>query len=167
MRVVARLPALGYRLGMHFTLNSQLAIEAPAARVWQVIVDLPRYAEWNPFVVAARSTLVVGAPILMWVQIAPFMSQPQRERIVECVPEERLAWGIGGGRLSPLDSRRVHQLRAAGPHRTDYRSEFELSGPLVGVVRGLLGRRLAWGFEASTAALKQRAEQLEREAAGG
>jgi len=152
---------------MRFELHSELEIEAPVSRVWQVICDLPRYPEWNPFVVAARSTLEVGAPILMWVRVTPFASQPQRERIVECVPERRLCWGIGGGRFSPLDSSRCHTLEEEPNDRTRYRSDFALSGPLVPFTRALLGRRLSWGFEASTEALKKRAERLERERCAG
>src|SRR4051812_34036771 len=45
--------------------SDPVEIEAPAAIVWQVLTDMPRYGEWNPFCVGARSTLEMGAPVFM------------------------------------------------------------------------------------------------------
>jgi hypothetical protein len=63
------------------TIDHVLEIEAPAERVWAVIVDLDAYPAWNPFVVACQSTLVAGDPIWMRVRIFRFFVQPQRETI--------------------------------------------------------------------------------------
>ena len=38
-------------------------IDAPAAFVWDVLVDYRRYPEWNPYTVAADSSLELGARI--------------------------------------------------------------------------------------------------------
>ena len=158
-----------YRLAMAFELDESRLIEAPIERVWSVIVDLPAYSEWNPFVVAARSTLVVGDPIRMRVRLVPPLVQPQRETILECVPEQRLVYGLDG---SGIRSRRTHELASASPVDRDransgetatrYRSHFRLEGRLEPLTRRLLGRRLTMGFEAMTRALALRAEELHR-----
>ena len=137
-----------------------LEIDAPAERVWEVITDLDRYPEWNPFVVACRSSLAVGAPIEMRVRVFRSFAQPQRERIFEHVPGRRLCYGVPMRPLGALASRRCHELEPRGAARTRYVSRFELSGWLAPVVRLLLGRRLAAGFAAMSAALKARAEAL-------
>jgi hypothetical protein len=149
-----------------FRIEETLEIDAPADVVWQVITDLPRYGEWNPFVVACRSTLVVGETIEMRVRIFSGLAQPQRETVLEHLPLERLCYGLPGGRLGALASRRCHELRAAGAGRTRYQSRFELSGFLSPVVRALLGARLERGFGAMTAALRRRAEDLGGRRAG-
>lgn len=136
-----------------------LEIEAPAERVWEVITDLDRYPEWNPFVVACRSSLAVGAPIEMRVHVFRSFAQPQRETIFEHVPGRRLCYGVPMGSLGALASRRCHHLEPRGAH-THYVSEFELRGWMAPVVRLLLGRRLAAGFAAMSAALKARAEAM-------
>lgn len=141
-------------------LDETVTIDAPAAVVWAVITDLPRYGEWNPFVVACRSTLAVGDPVVMRVHVFPAFAQSQRETVLEHVSGERLCYGIAGDRLGALASRRCHAVTAQGAHRSRYRSHFVLSGFLAPVVRGLLGARLARGFHAMTAALARRAEQL-------
>lgn len=151
---------------MAFVLRETLEIEAPVALVWEVIADLPRYPEWNPFVVAARSSLEVGDPIFMRVRLFPFFVQPQRETVLECLPQQRLCYGVAGIPLYALRSLRSHELRPDGPERTHYRSHFELDGWLAPLTRALLGRRLERGFGAATRALKERAEHLRRENRG-
>jgi hypothetical protein len=163
---VARAERLGYRWGVVFVLRETLEIEAPIARVWEVIADLDRYPEWNPFVVAVRSSLEVGAPIVMRVRVLPFFAQPQRETVLECLPERRLCYGVEGIPLNALRSHRYHELRPEGPERTYYCSHFELDGWLAPLTRALLGRRLERGFAAATRALKERAELLQRESRG-
>ena len=143
-----------------FVIEHVHEIEAPAERVWQVIVELDRYPEWNPFVVACRSTLAVGAPIEMRVRVFPFFAQPQREQIFEHVPGRRLCYGLPGRPLGALASRRCHELEPLSPARSRYRSRFELSGRLAPLVRLLLGARLRAGFAAMSAGIRTRAETL-------
>ncbi|MFQ5415788.1 MAG: SRPBCC domain-containing protein [Myxococcota bacterium] len=148
---------------MPFALRSTLEIAAPVDSVWEVICDLDRYGEWNPFVVGACSSLVVGEPISMRVRLLPFLVQSQTETILTHVPLRSLCYGVTSAPLGSVRSRRCHELRALSQLRTAYRSEFELEGWLAPVVRGLLGRRMALGFEAATAALGRRSEQLYRD----
>lgn len=135
-------------------------VEAPAERVWQVICDLPRYPEWNPFVVRCTSTLAVGDPIDMRVRVFPFWAQPQRERILEHRPGRHLCYGIGPSLLDALASRRCHHVTTLDARRSRYVSRFELSGWLSPWVARMLGRRLEAGFAAMSAALCARAEAL-------
>ncbi len=147
---------------MAFVLRDALEIEAPVALVWGVITDLPRYPEWNPFVVRVRSSLGVGDSIAMRVRVTPLFAQPQRETILECLPQQRLCYGVRGVPGNALRSTRCHELHPQGSERTNYCSHFELDGWLAPLTRTLLGRRLAWGFGAASRALKERAELLHR-----
>jgi len=47
------------------TVSQMVEINAPAKVVWDVICDMPRYNEWNPFCVRAVSTLEMGAAVEM------------------------------------------------------------------------------------------------------
>ena len=141
-------------------ISETLEVAAPAATVWNVITDLARYPEWNPFVVACRSTLEPGAPIDMRVRVLPFVAQPQRETIFTHVPGRRLSYGVAPMRLGALASERSHAVEPLAADRARYVSDFRLDGWLAPVVDALLGRRLAAGFAAMTAAIKARAEAL-------
>ncbi len=148
-------------------LQHRLEIAAPAATVWEVVTDLPRYGEWNPFVVACESTLAVGDPITMRVRVLPFFAQPQRETMLRHEPGRLFCYGLPGGPLRSLASSRSHEVAPEGPERAVYTSHFELEGWLEPVVRGLLGRRLAWGFGAMSEAIRERAEALHARARPG
>jgi hypothetical protein len=141
-----------------FIIEHDLEVAAPAERVWAVIADLDRYGEWNPFVVACRSSLEVGTPIDMRVRVLPWFAQPQRETILEHEPGRRLCYGVPGDALGALRSRRCHEVTALAPARARYVSRFALSGWLMPVVRGLLGSRLRAGFEAMSTGIQRRAE---------
>jgi hypothetical protein len=139
-------------------IDHTLEIAAPAPTVWSVITDLDRYPEWNPFVVACRSPLAPGSPIVMRVRVFPGFAQPQTETIFDHVPGRFLSYGVGPMPFGMLMSRRSHEVTALGADRARYESRFELTGRLEPVVRALLGRRLAAGFAAMSAAIKVRAE---------
>lgn len=145
---------------MTFAVRDVLEIAAPPERVWNVIIDLPRYPEWNPFVIAARSTLVVGDPIDLRVRLVPGLPITQHEFVTECVAGQRLCYGIRPLPAGLLRSRRCQEVRAAGGGHSHYTSEFELSGRLAPLTRLLLGTRLEAAFRAAAAALKRRAEAL-------
>ena len=54
----------GYR-DDYVARSKVVEINAPAQVVWEILVDLPRYGEWNPFCIAATSTFKMGDPINM------------------------------------------------------------------------------------------------------
>lgn len=139
-------------------ITQTLEVAAPATTVWSVITDLPRYPEWNPFVVACRSTLEPGTTIAMRVRVFPRFAQPQSEQIFEHVPGRCLSYGIPMRPFGSLASRRSHDVVEIAPERARYVSRFELSGWLAPLVSVLLGARLAKGFGAMSAAIKARAE---------
>jgi hypothetical protein len=148
--------------GIGLTIEHVLEIEAAAERVWGVIADLDAYPAWNPFVVACRSTLVVGDPIWMRVRIFSAFAQPQRETVFEHVAGRRLRYGLAPLPFGALASDRSHEVEPLGPGRARYVSHFELRGWLSPLVRTLLGARLARGFGAMSDAIAVRAESLER-----
>ncbi|MBY8966864.1 SRPBCC domain-containing protein [Algiphilus sp. NNCM1] len=142
-----------------FVYEENLHIDAPAAIVWEVITDLPRYGEWNPFVSRCQSTLQPGDPIDMTVHL---MARPQQQRewITDYDDGHGFAYRMKPVPLGALSSARWHDIRPDGEGRSRYQSHFELRGWMMPVVRGLLGARLRAGFAGMNAAVKQRAEAL-------
>ena len=145
---------------MTLRIDHTLDVAAPAGIVWQVVADLPRYGEWNPFVVAASSTLVVGDPIDMEVRVLPFMTQRQRETISHNDPGRRFCYGLAKNRVGALYSERCHEISETGPGKCRYASRFALQGWLSPVVGLLLGGSLRRGFGEMSAAVRTRAEEL-------
>lgn len=141
-----------------FVIEEVLEINAPAAVVWEVITDLKRYPEWNPFCLACSSSLRPGEPITMTVKL---MQKPQQavEVMREYVEGTRFSYCM---KPVPglLSSFREHALESLGPERTRYRSTFQLKQWFRVVVLALFRSKLEQGFAGMTAAVKARAEQL-------
>jgi hypothetical protein len=144
---------------MALIIDHTLEIDAPLATAWQVLIDLERYRDWNPFVVECRSTLIPGAPIDMQVELGAAQPRPQRETIFEHRPQQFLSYGINAP-LGALRSRRSHEFTALAPQRTLYKSKFNLGGWLSPIVALSLEKNLRRGFEGMSNALKARAESL-------
>ena len=140
-------------------------IAAPAELVWQVITDMPRYGEWNPFVTGCSSSLVVGEPIDMKVYVLPFFAQPQREFITRHEPGRSFCYGLEKTRVGALYSNRCHLVTPTGPDTCRYESNFEIAGWLSPLVALLTGPMLRRGFTQMSAAIRDRAESLARAAA--
>ena len=141
-----------------FVIEKVVEINAPATVVWEVITDLARYPEWNPFCVKCESTLKPGDPITMTVKL---MAKPQKqvETMLEYVEGRRFAYCM---RPVPglLSSFRSHDVEALGPERTRYRSTFHLKQWFRVVVLAVLQKKLEAGFDGMTQGIQHRAESL-------
>lgn len=147
---------------MPLSINHSLEIDAPGEVVWEVITDLKRYREWNKFVVACESSLIVGEPVHMRVKVLPFWAQRQTETIFEHVPGRKLSYGINMP-LSALHSNREHILEELADGSTLYKSTFQLGGWLSSFVGLIVGAQLRRGFSDMSHGVKDRALELAKQ----
>src|SRR5215203_1177673 len=72
-------------------LRTSVDIDATPERVWEVLTDLPAYAEWNPFVTRAEGEWVVGRRLTVTVPpVSPFVQSNLRPTVLEVAPLRRL-----------------------------------------------------------------------------
>lgn len=139
------------------SLHAAIDVDAPAARVWQVVSDFERYPEWNPFIVRAAGELRVGERLDVTI-VAPGMKPVSfRPRVLDVEPGHLVRWkgefklpGLFDGRhaltVDPLDGRR---------------SRFTTHEDVTGILLPFAGRVMAasqQGFELMARAVKERAE---------
>jgi len=77
-------------------VRAQLDINAPAERVWALMMDAERYGEWNPFVVGidAPDGMGLGAEITLRVRMgAALRETTSRERISRLQAPVEREWG--------------------------------------------------------------------------
>jgi hypothetical protein len=70
--------------------------------VWAVIVDLPAYHEWNPFIVEAAGTVAVGEKLRLRMALpgrSPMTIKPQ---VLVADPDRELRWKGKLGRAQAL-----------------------------------------------------------------
>ncbi|MBX7191251.1 MAG: SRPBCC domain-containing protein [Sandaracinaceae bacterium] len=143
------------------TYRAEIEIDAPASKVWSILVDLDGYPAWNPFTTRMRSTLAIGAPMDMRVRMSRWhLTIAQRETVREVTAPEgeragRLVWGAT---MPGVVAERVQTLTPLGPSRCRYLTEDTLEGPLERLVLALFGGSLDDGFAGVAEGLKRRAE---------
>ncbi|HEY3837225.1 MAG TPA: SRPBCC domain-containing protein [Bryobacteraceae bacterium] len=138
-----------------------IEIDAPASVVWEILTDLPRYGEWNPFCIKAESTLELGAPIVM--HLTNFWSQSisiNTEYVCANDPERLLSWKLDWQADWPYAARRDQVVTSLGPDRCAYQSINAFYGDTGTHVMRFAGPWVKAAFDNTAHALKARAEAM-------
>ena len=100
----------------------KVEIDAPASVVWDVLVDLPRYQEWNPFTARVESTLEVGDAVHLYIPdpAAPGEFIHVVETMAAVEPCQLLSWEQKPSATSKDAARRDQYIEALGPERSAY-----------------------------------------------
>jgi hypothetical protein len=141
----------------HWSIATAVEIDAPVSRVWQVLVDLPAYSQWNPFIVEAAGKVAVGETLSLRMALSgrePMTIEPQ---LLVVDPERELRWK--GRLLIPglFDGEHAFVLTplAHGRTRLDHSERF--AGLLLPLARWLIYDATLEAFRALDAALAERA----------
>ncbi|WOK37419.1 SRPBCC domain-containing protein [Sphingomonas sp. C3-2] len=142
-----------------------VSINAPASVVWEILTDLPRYGEWNPFCVAAESTLEMGAPVNMTLKsyIEKDVTFPNCEFVCAFEPEKLLSWALPHDDAWPYPARRDQIIETTGPESCTYLSTDAFLGDNGIHVMRFAGPWVKIAFDETALALKARAEAFHNE----
>ena len=142
--------------------EATIDIDAPLARVWAVMLDFPRYGEWNPFIVRAELTgpPQIGAALRLQVRWHDGTGATSGERITELTPPTRLVYRFTGPlhTLGLVRATRVQRLEPLPNDRTRYITREDFNGLLTAA---LPLAKIRDGFTRHARALKSRAETLD------
>jgi hypothetical protein len=138
-------------------IETEIEIEAPAARVWELLTDFSRMPSWNPFITAISGNLAQGEKLT--VQIALPGKAPMRFNpvILTVRPNLELRWLGHLFFQGVLDGEHYFMLEPLNENRTRLRHGEAFSGFLVSMLGGVL-QTTRQGFESMNSALKARAE---------
>ena len=144
--------------------SDPVEIDAPAMLVWNILTDLPRYGEWNPFCIWAQSTLEMGAPVHMRLVNYPNPGSlaPNCEYICAFEPGRLLSWEMLDSEAWPYPVRRDQMIDELGPEKCRYQSTDAFTGPNGIHVMRFCGPWITRAFNDSARALKARAEAMHR-----
>ena len=138
----------------------RVEIEAPASLVWEVLVDLPRYGEWNRFNPRIESTLRVGDPVHMDCCVPGGPTLDISETLCAIEPGRHLAWEQRPTPENADAGRREQFVEARGPERSAYWHTDTFLGPNAGKIMAEHGAWVKRGFDGMALDLKRRAESL-------
>jgi hypothetical protein len=145
----------------HWTISTAVEIDAPAARVWSVLVDLPAYREWNPFIVEASGRVAVGEHLALRMALpgrAPMSITP---RLLVVAPEHELRWKGRLGVPGLFDGEHAFVLSTLADGRTRLDHSERFAGLLLPIARGMVYEATVRSFHALNAALAKRAAATE------
>jgi hypothetical protein len=131
--------------------------------VWQVLTDLPAYAEWNPFVTEADGAFVVGSRLSLSVPPVNALVQAHlRPTVVEVIPRRRLRLRSQLIRPAVPGLFDVDLTMTITDHDGGVRlwQQDRFGGLLAPLLIRSLNRHRAAAFHAMNEALKRRAEGM-------
>ena len=154
-------PRTGYNPD-HVARSIRVEIDAPASVVWDVLVDLPKYGEWNPFCVKCESTLDMGAPVKMTIAMPwdPSEISVMTEYVCAYEPEKLLSWKMDWSEAWPYAGRRDQVIERLGPERCAYYSTDAFLGETAIHIHHFAQGWISAAFTATARALKVRAEKI-------
>lgn len=144
------------------TLVRSITVEIAASSklVWAVLTDLDQYPEWNPFCVAATSTLRIGAPVEM--VLADYTGAGgtflNTEYVCAFVPERLLSWELRATPESPYAARRDQIIEPTAEGNCRYYSTDAFLGEFAHDIMTETGDWVKRAFDDTAVALKRRSE---------
>jgi len=139
-------------------LRSQIEIEAPAARVWQVLTDFAAYPEWNPFIRRVNGRPEVDEQLVVRMRPSGTKGMTFRPTVLKAEPNRQLRWL--GHLLMPglFDGEHVFEIEELDQDRVLFTQREIFRGLLVPLLARSLDRDTQRGFEEMNRALRERAE---------
>jgi hypothetical protein len=139
-------------------LHTEIDVEAPAERVWEVLMDFASYPQWNPFIRNISGLPAPGERLEVRLEPPGGRGMTFKPQVLNAEPNRQLRWlgrllvpGLFDGEhsftIQPLEERCVRFVQ---------REEFK--GLLVPLFARSLETNTRRGFEQMNRALKERAE---------
>jgi hypothetical protein len=139
-------------------IQTEVIIEAPSSKVWQVLTDFDAYPEWNPFIRQINGTAIPGEQLTARMNFGG-RTMTFSPTILVVQPEKELRWigrifipGIFDGEhrfiIEPLGENQVRVTQG------------EVFNGLIVPFSGALLKDTESGFKAMNQALKERAEKM-------
>ena len=144
---------------MHHELHTEIDIDAKPEVVWQVLTDLDRYPEWNPFITSAVGTPEVGDKLVNRMEPPGGKAMTFKPQVTVVEDEKTFEWLGTLGFSGVFDGRHRFDIEAS-PTGTKLIQSESFDGVLVRFMRKSLDTQTKAGFEAMNAALKARAEPV-------
>jgi hypothetical protein len=138
---------------------SEIEIQAPAERIWQVLTDFASYPEWNPFIHKISGQPKEGTRLKVYIEPPGAKGRTFHPKILKAQPNCELRWL--GRLLIPglFDGDHFFNIEHLGRNRVRFVQREIFSGLLVSFLKRGLDMNIRLGFEQMNQALRLRAEQ--------
>lgn len=142
-------------------VSDVVEIDAPPELVWSIMVDFPRYADWNPYTFRVDTELSLGAEVLLHLPSPdkPGESFTTLEHMRVIAPPHHLQYDTGSSFTGML-AVRDQWVKDLGNGRSSYQTTDVFTGEFAQIAFDLQSSWVTDGFNATAYALKAHAERL-------
>jgi len=141
------------------TIDTWIDIEASPDRIWDVLVDFPKWSTWNSFIPLVEGILQEGQTLKIQVNPPGLKTMTFRPKIFSLTQNKEIIWG---GSFLGIVYRGEHLflLESLNENRTRFRQIERFHGPMV-LFMGSMIKKTKKGYHQMNIALKNRVEDVE------
>lgn len=147
---------------------TELVIDAPRSAVWRVLIDIPGYNRWNPFITYRGGDVKEGERLKLDVSLPGAWVTPTEVRVTQIDPERELSW-VGHFLNIPglIDGFHTLQLLDLGSEQTKLIHKEQFKGFLLPFFFGWFTvKKIKQGMDLMNPALKRVVENPSIEPSG-
>jgi hypothetical protein len=137
-------------------INTEITIQASAAKVWSILTDFENYPGWNPYIKYVKGTVQAGNKINVCIEppnAKPMVFYP---KVLTCEPYKKISW-LGRLYMPGLfDGEHTFTLIDNGNGTTTFKHSETFKGILLFLMNIA---NVTKGFESMNLKLKVLAEQ--------
>lgn len=134
-------------------INTQIEIKATPEKVWNALMDIDNYPNWNPFIRSIKGKMEIGEDLS--IELPDMNFNP---KILVCTKNEKLVWQ---GKLlfdGVFDGEHSFMIRDNLNGTVTFCHDEFFKGILVGLFTSKLEKKTKAGFESMNESLKQLVE---------
>lgn len=143
---------------MNRQIKTEIIINASKEKVWSILTDFPRYAEWNPFIVNVEGSLAKGKKLKNTLRNGE-KAMVFKPTILSVVPYRYFDW-LGSLFVKGIfDGHHSFAIEELGANQVKLVHGETFSGILSGAILKKIGEDTRTNFIRMNQAVKARAEQ--------
>ena len=135
-------------------LHTEIIIDAPPERVWQVLTDFAAFPDWNPLLREIRGELVVGKRLYVKLALGKH-AVPIKPVVVRVEPNRALVWRGSLPIPGLFRGQHAFELEPQGQSQTRFHHWERFDGVLVRLLGSVL-EQTKRAFEQMNVALDRR-----------
>lgn len=139
-------------------LRSEIEIDAPSDKIWNVLTDFDKFPEWNPFIRAVSGRVEKDQRLNVTLHPSGGRTITMRPSVLAVEPNKELRWIGNLGVPGLFDGQHIFELQPLGSAKTIFVQREQFGGILLPFLTGMLRNETARGFDEMNQALKQRVE---------
>ena len=139
-------------------IKTSITINASAQRVWDILVDLESYSQWNPFILRAQGTIALGQRLVCEPKLPGGRQYTFTPRITRCIPGTEFAWTGDVIHSALAAGEHIFKLREIAPNKVELIHDEVFTGLLAPLVMYFAKYQTTQGFILMNEALQTRAE---------